>query len=128
MILRVGQQRIFGDGFDQRRIGNQLAVAIAAEDRRQVEAEAVDVIVVHPMPQAKEDHLADDRVIAVDRVAAAGIVAVIRAAAGEHVIDLVFQPLEAERRAEFVAFGGVVEDDVQNDFDAGLVQGAAPSA
>ena len=123
MILRVGQQRIFGDRFDQRRIGHQLAVAIAAEDRGQVEAEAVDVIVVHPMPQAKEDHLADDRMVAVDRVAAAGVVAVVLAAVGEHVVDLVFQPLEAERRAVLVAFGRVVEDHVEDHFDAGLVQG-----
>ena len=120
--LAVGQQRIFGDRFDQRRVGDQFARAIAAQDRRQVEAEAVDVIVVHPMPQAQEDHLADDRMVAVDGVAATGIVAVILAAAGEHVIDLVFEPLEAQRRAVLVAFGGVVEDDVEDDLDAGLVQ------
>ena len=85
--LGVGQQRIFGDRLDQRRIRHQLAVAVAAEDRRQVEAEAVDVVVVHPVPQAMEDHLADDRVIAVDRVAAARVVRVVAAAVVEHVVD-----------------------------------------
>ena len=122
MILRVGQQRIFGNGFDHRRIGQEFAVAIAAENRSQIETKAVDVVVVHPMPQAMEDHLAHDRVVAVDRVAAAGIVFVVRAAAFQHVVDLVLQPLEAERGAQFVAFGRVIEHHVENDFDARLVQ------
>ena len=61
-------------------LGTRFAIAIAAQDRRQVEAEPIDVIVVHPMPQAIEDHLADDRVVAVERVAAAGIVAIVLAA------------------------------------------------
>ena len=74
--LRVGQQRVFGDRLDHRRIGHQLAVAVAAEDRRQIEAEAVDVIVVDPVAEAMEDHLADDRMVAVERVAAAGVVAI----------------------------------------------------
>ena len=42
-------------------LGTRFAVAVAAEDRGQVEAEAVDVVVVHPVAQAMEDHLADDR-------------------------------------------------------------------
>ena len=100
-----------------------MPLPVAAEDRRQVEAEAIDVVVVHPVPQAMEDHLADDRVIAVDRVAAAGVVLVVAAAVAQHVVDAVLQPLEAERRAELVAFAGVVEDDVENHFDARLRAG-----
>ena len=79
------------------------------------------MVVVHPMAQAVEDHLADDRVVAVDRVAAAGEV-FVRAVVVQHVIDVVFEALEAERGARFVAFGRVVEDDVENHFDAGGVQ------
>ena len=119
--LRVGEHRVFGDQLDQRRVRHELAVPVAAEDRRQVEAEAVDVVVVHPVAQAVEDHLADDRVVAVHRVAAAGVVAV-RAVVVEHVVDAVLEALEAERGAGFVAFGRVVEHDVENDFDAGGVQ------
>ena len=119
--LRVGEHRIFGDQLDHRRIRHQLALPVAAQDRSQVEAEAVDVVVVHPMPQAMEDHLADDRVVAVDRVAAAGVV-LVAAVVGQHVIDFVFQALEAERGAVLVALGRVVEHDVENHFDAGGVQ------
>ena len=50
------------------------------------------------------------------------MVLVIGAAAFEHVIDLVFKSLESQRRSQFVAFGSMVEDDVQNHFDPGLVQ------
>ena len=119
--LRVGQHRVFGDQLDHRRIGHQLALPVAAQDRGQIEAEAVDVVVVHPVPQAMEDHLADDRVIAVHRVAAAGVV-LVGAVVVEHVVDAVLQALEAERRAVLVAFGRVIEHDVENHFDAGGVQ------
>ena len=119
--LRVGEHRIFRDQFDDRRIRQDVAVAVAAEHARQVEAEAVDVVVVHPMSQAEEDQLADDRVIAVDRVAAAGVVAVV-AGVAEHVIDAVLQPLERQRGPEVVALGSVVEDDVEDHLDAGSVE------
>ena len=108
---------------EQRRIGHQLALPIAAENRRQIEAETVDVIVVDPMPQAMEDHLADDRMVAVERVAAARVVAIRPAAVLQHVVDLIFQSLEAERRAVLVSFGGVVEHDVENHLDARPMQG-----
>ena len=115
--LCVGEHGVFGDQLDHRRIGHQLALPVAAENRRQIEAEAVDVIVVHPMPQAMEDHLADDRVVAVDGIAAAGVV-LVAAVVVQHVKDFVFESLETERRALLVAFGRVVEDDVENHLDA----------
>ena len=41
----------------------------------------------------------------------------------EVVVDVVVEALEADRRALVVAFAGVVEDDVEDDLDAGLVEG-----
>ena len=76
------------------------------------------------MAEAIEDHLADDRMIPIERVAAAGVVAVMLAAVFEHVVDAVFQALEAQRRPLLVAFGRVVEDDVEDDLDVGGVQRA----
>ena len=58
----------------------------------------------------------------VQRVAAAGVVGVARLAPLEHVVGAVVEPAEAERRAVLVAFGGVVEDDVENHLDARPVQ------
>ena len=124
MIFESASKRVFADRLHHRRIGDQVALAVAAEDRRQVEAEAVDVIVVDPMAEAMEDHLADDRMVPIERIAAAGVVAVVLAAVFEHVVDAVLQALETQRRAVLVAFGRVVEDDVEDDFDAGGVQGA----
>ena len=49
-----------------------VAAAVAAEDAGQVEAEAVDVHVADPVAQAGHDQVADDRMVAIDRVAAAG--------------------------------------------------------
>lgn len=55
----------------------------------------------------------------------------VAAAAPVGVLSVFFQPVVAsvvntaqrERRAEFIQLGGVVKDDVQNNFDASQMQG-----
>lgn len=63
------------------------------------------------------------RVIAVHRVAAAGIVRVF-AAFFEHIIDSVVEALEGDGRAVFAAFAAVIEDDIEDDFDLCFVESA----
>ena len=75
----------------------------------------------HPVPQAVEHQLPHDRVVAVERVAAAAEVVVV-AFRREHVVRRVVEPAERDRRAAFVAFGRVVEHDVEHHLDAVLVQ------
>jgi hypothetical protein len=59
----------------------------------------------------------------VERVAAAGeVVVVARASRNEPVIGRIIDTAKAERRAQVVAFGGVVVDDVKNDLDPCVVQ------
>ena len=61
--------------------------------------------------------------VAVDGVAAAGEVEVGLPSAVEQVVDGVVDAAEASGRPVVVALAGVVEDHVEDDFDAGLVQG-----
>ena len=59
----------------------------------------------------------------VERVAAAGEVHVIaRVFRREAVVAGVVDAAERDRRAQLVAFGRVVVDDVENHFDARVVQ------
>ncbi len=120
--LGVGQHRIFGDRFDQRRVGDQVAAAVAAENRGKVESEAIDVIVVNPVTQAVKNHLTHDRMVSVNRVAAAGIVFVVVLVVFQHVVDGILQSFEAERRSLVIALAGVIEHDVKDDLDPGFVQ------
>ena len=123
--LGVAQHRILTDLFKDRRVGAQVAGAVAAEHRRQVESEAVDVHLHHPVVQAVDDHAPHHRVVAVQGVAAAGEIQVAAAVAGiEQVVDAVVQAAVGEGGAGSVALGGVVEDHVQNDLDPGRVQRA----
>ena len=61
----------------------------------------------------------------VERVAAAGEVHVVaRVVRQQPVVGRVVDAAQRQRRAELVALGGVVVDDVEDDLDAGRVQGA----
>ena len=61
----------------------------------------------------------------VERVAGAGGVVVVAGVVRvEAVVAGVVDAPERQRRAEMVAFGGVVVDDVEDHLDAGVVQGA----
>jgi hypothetical protein len=59
----------------------------------------------------------------VQRVASSGGVKVIAGIVGDKpVVGLIVDALERRHRAELVPLGGVVVDDVEDDFDPGLVQ------
>ncbi len=93
-----------------------------AQDAGQVETEAVDAVIHCPIPQAFQNQLPDDGVVAVQGIAAAAEVVVVPVGR-QHVVDLVVEAFETEGGALFVPFGGVVEHHVQNHFYAVVVKG-----
>ena len=120
--LCIRKKRIFTNGFDQRRIRNQITVTISTENGGQIKTKSVNVIVVHPVPQAVKNHLANDGVISIDRVSATRIVFVVLRIRFQHVVHGVFQALETQYRSLFVAFASVIEHHIENDFDPRLMQ------
>ena len=58
------------------------AVRLAREDGAEVEAEAVDVHLLHPVAQAVGHHLDDARMAQIQRVAGAGVVDVVALLSG----------------------------------------------
>ena len=97
-------------------------VELAGEGRGEVEAEAVDVHLGDPVAQRVHDQLHRVRVAHVEGVAGAGVVHVVALVVlDEAVVGRVVDALEAQRRPEVVALGGVVVDDVEDDLDAGGV-------
>ncbi len=90
----------------------------AGERRRQIEAETVDVHLQHPVAQRVHDQLQHLRVRHIERVAGAGVVHVVaRLVADQAVVGGVVDPAERQGRAEVVALGRVVVDDVEDDLD-----------
>ena len=121
--LHVAQDRILGDPLQQRRVLQQPSGPLAAQDRREVETEPVDVHLDDPVPQAIEDDVADHRMIAFTVLPVPVIVAVVPPIVLlEQVVDRLSKSAERERRPVLVALGRVVEDDVQDDLDAGPVK------
>ena len=99
-------------------------VQFPRQRRGQVEAEAVHMHLQHPVTQAVHDQLEDLRVADVERVAATGEIHVMARVILDHpVIDGVVHAAQAQGRPLLITFAGVVVDHIQDDFDAGLVQG-----
>ncbi len=74
--LDVGQHRILADDVEERAEPVDV-VQLAGERRREVEAEAVDVHLGHPVAQRIHHQLQHARMLHVERVAAAGEVHVV---------------------------------------------------
>ena len=98
-----------------------MAVLVASEDGSQVEAEAVDVVVGHPVAQALHNHVTHIGVVAVQGIAAATEIIVI-ALRGQHIIGLVVDAAIGDVGALLVALSGVVEHHVEHHFNAVLMQ------
>jgi len=108
---------------DERRRPHDAAVRRPRQHRRLVEAEAVDVQLVDPVAEAVEDELRHDRVVGVERVAAAReIEQHVRSPGLVHVVRLVREPSQADRGAAGAALAGVVVDDVQDHLEPRSVQ------
>ena len=75
-----------------------------------------------PVAEAVHDHPPDDGMIRIQRVPAAGVIGIAGAVLLEDVIGGVVESAEAKCRPVVVAFRSVVEDDVEDDLDAGPVQ------
>lgn len=121
--LASAQHRVVRDIAEQPeiRVVDPLAFVRAPEDCREIEAETVHMHLDEPVAQAFDDEMFHGRVVAVHRVAAAGVIRVF-AALFEHVIDGVVEALERDGRPVLSAFAAVVEDDIEDDFDLSLVK------
>ena len=136
-IPRLGDHRdVLQGGVVENRLqegmlGVEVRRRIAPERGHEIEAEPVHLDLARPVAQRVEDEPLHDRPRGVDRVAAAGDIQVLAAAAAlavtgpapdVPVVARVVDAAEARRRAVHALLGGVVVDDVEHDLEAGLVQ------
>jgi hypothetical protein len=110
------------DRVEEARAGVEL-VRLPRQGRGKVEAEAVDPHLGHPVAQGVHDQLEHRRVAGIERVAGAGVVQVVAGLVRlQLVVGSVVDAAEGEGRAEVVALGGVVVDDVEDHLEAGGVE------
>jgi hypothetical protein len=116
-LVRKLSQRHYG------RVLHHGAVGRSRQHRSEVEPEAVDVVRVDPVAEAVEHQLRADRVVDVERVAAPGEVEQLaRIVRRDHVVGVVRQPAQADRRPVQPGLARVVEDDVEDHLEAGTVE------
>ena len=120
--LRPRQHRVRLDIPQHRRVRHHVARLVQLQDRCEIEPEAIHVHHVDPVAQTVHDHPPHDGMIAVERVPGSAVVRVTRPIRLENVVGRVVQSAEAQRRARVIAFGGMVEHDVENDLEARSVQ------
>jgi hypothetical protein len=120
--LHCRQQWVLIDGFQEAALFGE-AVDFARQDGAEIEAEAVDMHLPHPVAQAVRHHLDDAGIGQVDCVAGAGVVDVIaRLVRHQPIIAGIVDALEGQGRAKLVAFGGVIIDDIEDDLEPAGMQ------
>src|SRR6185437_512076 len=120
--LDLRDQRVLIDDVEERRQAIDL-MQFARERGGEIEAETIDVHFRDPVTEAVHDQLEDLRMADVQGVAGARVIHVIaRLVLHEAIVSGVVDAFETESRPEVVAFGGVVVDHVENDFDAGAME------
>ena len=75
-----------------------------------------------PVPEAVQGHSADNRMIRVECVSGTAVVGVARAILFENVVSGVVQAAKTQGRAVVIAFGSVIEHNVENHLDTRPVQ------
>ena len=122
--FRIGQHLRQFDLPDDRRIDHGSAVLIAAQNDSLVETKTIDMHFLNPEFQGIYNELFCDGVIAVEGVATARIVHVVLPVLGrERVVNAIGKALEVDGRPAMITLGSVIEDDIENYTDPGLVQG-----
>ena len=99
------------------------ALVVARQSRGEIEAEAIDMHVDHPIAQAVHDQLERARMEQIERVSRAREIHIVaRIFRHEPVVGEVVDSAETERRTQVIAFPGVVVNDVQDHLDPGRVE------
>ena len=119
---RLPQDRILGDLFDDGRVRQHRAVLATTQDGGEIEAKAVDVHLRHPIAEDVDDQLPHPGVVAIQRVPAAGVIAVGACVGVDQVVDRIVDAAERMRRPPLVPLRCVIQHDVQDDRDAGAVK------
>ena len=89
----------------------------------QIEAEAVDVHFLHPVPQRIEHHAHHLRMTNIQGVACTGEVLILSEIGWiQLVVFAVIQSTPGENRPQLATFCGVVVNHIENDFDSGSVE------
>src|SRR5262249_54876296 len=102
--------------------GHHLTGRITRQNRGKVKPETIHVHLADPVTETVEDHPAHNRMIGVERVAGAAVVREARPVLFQDVICVVLEPAETQGWSLMVALRGVIENYIENYFDAGAVQ------
>src|SRR5215472_8244 len=100
------------------------SIFTARKDGPLVKAEAVYMSFPYPIAEAVDDEFLGQRVITIDGVPASGkIHVVLGRPRHQQIVRAVIDAFETKRRSLVVAFVGVIEDYIQNNFYTRLVHG-----
>src|SRR6516162_3757157 len=95
----------------------------SCESGGEIEAKAVDVHFRHPVTERVHQQLQSERVTHVQTITRASVVLIEeRILVIEAVVGRIVDSLERKRGAQVIALCRVPVDNVQNDFEAGIMQ------
>ena len=77
----------------------------------------------HPIAQTIKDHVPDHRMVTVDSIAAAGIIEIFTTDRINYIVNTIVQSAKRCCLLIFISLGRMIEDHVEDDLNAGFVQG-----
>ena len=119
--LYIRKDRVHGKPLDQGRILHRGTVLISPQNAGEIKTKTVDLIIDRPEMQTFHDHLLNDGMIAVHRVAAARKVIIVPFRR-KHVIDIVVEALEGNKLSVLIPLRRMVEYNVKDHLDPCLMK------
>ena len=126
--LEIAQHWILRDCLQQRCLGIERIVP-SAERGRKIEPKPIDTCCVGVVAQDVQSKAEHRRSVERQRIAAACVIDIMHAIARNGtVVARVVEPTQRQCRSERIALAGVVENHVEDHFDAGGLKGSHASA
>ncbi len=117
-----GQYRVICDPLDDGRIGEYFTIFITTQNTGKIKTETIDMHVDDPVTQGSDDHIAYNRVITIYRISTSGIIFILPGFGISDVVGRIVNSSIVEGVPVLIAFGSMVEDDIQDHFDTCLVK------
>ena len=121
--LHIPQDRVKSQTLQKRRFTHRRTILVPPQDGGKIETKTVYMIGSRPVPQAFQDHLMHNGMVAVQGIAAATEIIVIPVRC-QHIVNVIVKSFEGKAGSSLISLRRVIKYHIQNTLNAILMKGA----